>query len=194
MWPVVLQALLAPQLWPLYALGLLSSTNSQVVPGSTAQDRIRRALFAAKHCKAAYAMGQGGTNPALLCPTANGLCDCSGFIAWVLGIIRGPRRTRPTWIETSNIYKDARFTQQSFVALSAPRPGCLLVYPDPPGGQGHVALLTHIKGGQWYGVDCSSGVYKRTGQAITLRNLDFFRGRPGLTYAWPLPAIWSAKA
>lgn len=192
MWPMLLQALLAPQLWPLYALGFLA--QSPTAPGSTAASRIERALYAAKHCRAAYAMGQGGKNPRLACPTANGLCDCSGFIAWVLGIIRGPRDVKPVWIETSNICKDARTTQQSFVALTAPIPGCLLAFPDPPGGQGHVALLTHIRGGQWYGVDCSSGVYRRTGNAISVRNLDYFRGRPGLTYAWPKPSIWRKVA
>jgi LysM repeat protein len=35
-----------------------------------------------------YKLGFGGTNPTSPLPTADHLCDCSGFVCWVLGLAR----------------------------------------------------------------------------------------------------------
>lgn len=186
-------ALLAPQLWPLYALAAVSATRSGP-PGSTAASRIARAMHAARHCRMRYQMGAGGkqTDIARPCPSITGACDCSGFVAWVLGIARGPRAISPTWIETTNIWRDATGAQRSFARLAAPRPGCLLVYPDQGTRQGHVALVTDIRGGRWYGVDCSAGRYARAGNAMGYGPLDYFARKPDFVVVWPRKTLWES--
>lgn len=184
-------ALLAPQLWPLYALAAVATLPAGR-PGMTAASRIARGMAAARNCRLRYQMGAGGkkTDIDRACPSSTGACDCSGFVAWILGIARGPRRDAPVWIETTNIWRDATGRKESFVPLATAKPGCLLVYPDQGTRQGHVALLTTIKGGRWYGVDCSAGRAARTGQALGYGPLDYFRSKPDFVAVWPRKTLW----
>lgn len=131
----------------------------------------------------AYKLGKGGFFPNSPTPATiynNELyCDCSGFVAWVLEISRKPKASRPYWIETTAIYKDATGKQTAFVRLDKPEPGCIVVYPDRKvmgvGKQGHTGVVTQVwPDGKIQGIDCSSGMYKKTGDAIHERDLSFF--------------------
>jgi hypothetical protein len=75
------------------------------------------------------------------------VCDCSGFVWWILGEARNDRNT--DWI-----HNDARHAQNRFQVVSERpefrgRPGDLLVYAHH--GQtdyGHVGLITEVMGNQ----------------------------------------------
>ena len=41
-----------------------------------------------------YHLGHGGLHPADALPSRDGQCDCSGFVAWVLGRSRNPATAR----------------------------------------------------------------------------------------------------
>lgn len=129
-----------------------------------------------------YLLGAGGRDPSAPFPgTPDGprppLCDCSGFVAWCLGIDRFlPNDLIPglpgdeRWFETTRIYEDA-LSPWGFVAqvpLETTLPGDLLVWPDrPPGQQGHVGLVTEIDDAAVARVmHCSSSNFKHTGDAI----------------------------
>jgi hypothetical protein len=120
--------------------------------------------------------------------TGFNLCDCSGFVAWVIGISRKPKTTRPFWVETSAICHDANNAKRAFVKIDKPVPGCIVSYPDRAGREGHTAIVTgsafNTDGSvaSISGVDCSSGQSRRLGQAITERDLSFFLTRPGVTF------------
>lgn len=114
-----------------------------------------------------YKLGKGGFDPDSHTPGPNGECDCSGFIAWCLYLSRDQRKKHGIWISTSDIVRDANGDQRLFAKLDKPEPGCLAVYPDREGRQGHVALVTQAAPLQ--GIDCSAG---RNG--IAERSLAFF--------------------
>lgn len=141
--------------------------------------RVARARNATKS-RVTYVLGKGGFVPSSANPgqynKSKGRyeCDCSGFVAWVLGLSRVPKRSRPFWIETTAVYKDSMGKQSTFVSIGKPVPGALVVYPDRMGRQGHIGVITAVNGSEIIGVDCSSGQSRRTGQAITERNLGFF--------------------
>ena len=129
--------------------------------------------------RVAYKLGKGGFFPWDDKPTRNGQCDCSGFVAWVLGVSRVPKLTRLWWIETTRIHSDATKKQKVFVQIPKPVPGCLVVYPDyvldGKHKEGHVAIVSDVNpiGGIEI-IDCSIGNYKATGEAIYKRDGAFF--------------------
>jgi hypothetical protein len=97
-----------------------------------------------------HQLGKGGFKPALDAPAPASQCDCSGYIAWCLGI---PRRVNDPfyiqnnggWLETTGVYKDILSPYGFFKALDAPRIGCVVVYPNQNGHQGHIGLVTEVK-------------------------------------------------
>ena len=127
--------------------------------------------------QARYKLGKGGRKPRALVPwDAEGLCDCSGFASWCLGLDRyQPGRIEGEWISTTSIYRDATGPHRMFaaVALEDARPGDLVVYPSTyragvRTGIGHVGVIVNVGGG-WSGlgiVDCAS----RKGAAIGHRD------------------------
>ena len=123
---------------------------------------VRRALDATK-LGVRYRLGNGGMNPAAKSPAdAKGLCDCSGFTAWVLGfprLVKDPFYLRAAggWVNTTSIVKDADDPRGFFqrVALKDALPGDLIVFPWSGGKPGHVGVITQVKGGQLRVVHCS---------------------------------------
>lgn len=110
-----------------------------------------------------YKLGKGGVFPNAKLPSNPfKQCDCSGFVAWVLGISRVPKPSRRWWIETTNIYRDAIGPQTVFARIPEPVPGCVVVFPDREGHEGHVGIVS-----QSYPlrvVDCGSpGITERGG-------------------------------
>jgi hypothetical protein len=101
-----------------------------------------------------YRLGMGGFNPASPHPwNSRGECDCSGFIAWCLGVSRYTDHPwysaqNGGWLETTAIIRDALkegFGMFDQVALEQALPGDLVVYGDRDGHQGHVGLISHVE-------------------------------------------------
>lgn len=116
-----------------------------------ADEFIQRALRAADR-GAVYELGRGGTDPSSPAPgDSKKRCDCSGFLAWALGLGRKTdhplyRKLNGGWIETSAIVTDAQTSTGFFAPLGAIKRGAILVYPDyvEQGGKhrsGHCAIV-----------------------------------------------------
>jgi hypothetical protein len=102
-----------------------------------------------------YGLGCGGLHPEDALPAREILhtphgspvavlakwCDCSGFIAWVVGRSRKPDSKFKWWLSTDSIVSDAKGNKVLFDLLPHAEIGCLAVYPDHAGEQGHVALV-----------------------------------------------------
>lgn len=133
--------------------------------------RVARARSALGH-GIRYGMGQGGNHPEDPLPTRNGLCDCSGFAAWVLGVDRHqadkgkPWSKSMPWIETMaivrSVYDPLRSVSDQhgmFIRLLDPVPGCLAVYGDYKSlgrtHQGHVMVVEAVPPGRILTIDCS---------------------------------------
>lgn len=108
-----------------------------------------------------YKLGSGGTNPAATLPTANKLCDCSGFVCWVLGLSR--KTTIPFynqfggWIFTDSMEADVKSQAGIFEKLNTPEVGCIVVY-GAGNKIGHVGIVSEVLNGQMKKViHCSSG-------------------------------------
>jgi hypothetical protein len=141
-----------------------------------AQARIERARSAVEK-GIVYRLGKGGFNSANDSPGwDHGQCDCSGFVSWVLQTRRSPKKGRNFWIETTAIAHDVREGETMFVECD-PQPGCLCVYGDSGGHQGHIGVVTSatLNGDRdviaLRGIDCSMGSYRQTGDAVQERDL-----------------------
>ena len=73
-------------------------------------------------------------------------CDCSGFVAWALGLPREAAGGPPCYtIWTGSIYDDAGRPGGLFTAQAKAVPGSLLVYPKSSHASvGHVAIVTEV--------------------------------------------------
>ena len=92
-------------------------------------------------------------------PVLANWCDCSGFVAWVLGRSRKPAKDFPLWLCTDSVANDAKGKQRLFERIDAPVPGCIAVYGDWKDGkgqphQGHIALV--VDPAKHVVIDCSS--------------------------------------
>lgn len=132
-----------------------------------------------------YDLGKGGFDPKA--PTPGSHCDCSGFVSWCISMSRNQGdKKKPwsklfRWIETTAVFNDAANKQLVFVKLASPEPGCLVVYGDSNGHQGHIGVVTAVRSIRDFDVvDCSFGSYRREGDAILERNGSFFRGKGGI--------------
>lgn len=121
-----------------------------------------------------YRLGAGGRNPRASHPAVGGACDCSGFVAWCLGVDRYlpngviPHMPGGEWFETTSLFLDARSTTGyvSEVPWREAREGDLLVYPDRGKRQGHVGVVTEADDtGPVLVAHCSAG-NARSGDAI----------------------------
>ena len=124
-------------------------------------DRARNAVGSA----ITYSLGHGGLHPADDLPSRDGMCDCSGYVAWLIGRDRRPSPSWKWWLSTDSIHDDAIGPQHLFTRIAAPMPGCIAVYPDHDGHQGHVALIVDPK--TWTIIDCSfsqNGIKEHVGK------------------------------
>jgi len=121
-----------------------------------------------------YKLGSGGYDwlPDWAAPE----CDCSGFIASVLGRSRRPQPDCEYWLSTDFIWTDCATTQTLFVQVPKAQPGAIVAYPDSDGKQGHTAIVTTLSGSTVFGVDCASSSSHR-GDAVTERDITFFDKR-----------------
>jgi hypothetical protein len=133
----------------------------------TTVDVIARARSAVNQ-RVRYRLGKGGYDPASpypapltwgvpkgkILPVRARWLDCSGFIAWVIGRSRKPSKDWKWWLSTDSVWSDASGKQQLFDRLPRAEDGCIAVYPDSKGQQGHIAIVTNAARHEV--IDCSS--------------------------------------
>ena len=126
-----------------------------------------------------YKLGKGGFDPTK--PIKNA-CDCSGFVAWAIGI---PRQLPPgtgAWLQTDSYWQGGRTAGEGlFDAVDERRvePGDLVVYPDRNGKQGHIGIVSVVEEGRATRViHCSSGNDRQFGDAIRETGPEVFRNNP----------------
>lgn len=157
---------------------------------------LARARSAIGH-KIAYRLGAGGRDPyaatpAVLVDGSNNThgCDCSGFVAWALGVDRYlpnasvPHMPNGKWLETTTLFNDAR-SPYGFVAevpWQSAMMADLLVWPDRAGKQGHVGIVSSVGAygdasrssiGPMSVIHCSSGNWRK-GDAIAETGVHVF--------------------
>ena len=126
-----------------------------------------------------YGLGRGatiGSSPR----DETGACDCSAFVCWCLGIRKEQTqfawltKLNGGWYNTDGIWWDAaRESTGFFQQVAAPRAGALVVFPSSKTSKvsspkiGHIGIVTSVLAdGSCRVVHCSSGNFKRTGDAI----------------------------
>lgn len=108
--------------------------------------------------------------------------DCSGFVSWCLRFSESRKVDHPLYrmvnggyFETTGIHADGLHTTGYFTAIADPVPGSLLVYPDYKDSagkrrDGHIGIVLEARGAGIAGarkvIHCSSGNFRRTGDAI----------------------------
>jgi cell wall-associated NlpC family hydrolase len=123
------------------------------------------------------------------------MCDCSGFVLWVLKISRHQptlqflqRDLGHCWLNTDGIICDARNPAGFFYAIpptSSPLPADIIIYPGNFYARqigwkgkgpriGHVGILT----GADKVIHCSSGNMRTYGDAIAVTDLSVFHAVP----------------
>ena len=143
----------------------------------SADDLVRRARSAINK-GIRYRLGEGGTTPGLNLPTSNKLCDCSGFVCWILGISR--KTTIPFysrfggWIYTDSMVADINNQAGIFEKINIPEMGCIVVYGA--GHEiGHCGLVSKVTGGQMTKViHCSKGNDNKYRDSIQETSPDIF--------------------
>lgn len=130
-----------------------------------------------------YKLGAGGYDPNAPLPhDANRYCDCTGFVAWALGIDRRRSRNGVVEVQSDALVIEANKPNGNVLKLAKPEPGCVLVYGGIWLGKplasvrvrpGHAAI--YAGGGML--IDCGSTPYRREGQAITRRAASFMLDR-----------------
>ncbi len=115
-----------------------------------------------------YVLGQGGFDPTKMLTKK---CDCSGFVAWAIGIPREfpPGSTR--WLDTDAYWNGggaaaaaAGFPLLRNIPLADAEPGDLLVYPDQGSTQGHMGMISGVdQNGELKVIHCSKGNWNKYG-------------------------------
>lgn len=139
------------KLGPATAAAMRARYGAKPAADDAGAARVARARSVCGRKDIRYVLGAGGYDPTAPTPAnAEGGCDCSGFQAWVHGRSRRPSGdfawdgTR-WWFSTDSVWSDARNNSVGLFDRVDPndvRPGDIVVYPDPPGGQGHIALVS----------------------------------------------------
>jgi hypothetical protein len=143
-----------------------------------------------------YGLGRGvtvGESPR----DETGACDCSAFVCWCLGIRK--RQTNFAWLtnlnggwyNTDGIWWDAAKESTGFFEqIASPRPGALVVFPGNATSKatgpkiGHIGVVISVSStGACRVIHCSSGNFKRNGDAIQETAADVFKP-PSTIFAW----------
>ena len=122
-----------------------------------------------------YKLGKGGFDPT---KPIKKQCDCSGFVAWAIGIPRQlPPRTG-TWLQTTTYWQGGGAAGDSLfdrVDEHRVEPGDIVVYPDRGGKQGHMGIVSDCKNGRASKViHCSSSNDRRHKDSIQETGLAIF--------------------
>lgn len=135
--------------------------NKNITVNTVRVDDLLARARSAVNKRIRYKLGSGGTNPLSSLPTSDQLCDCSGFVCWVLGLDR--HTTIPFyqkyggWIFTDSMEDDVNSRAGIFEKLSVPEAGCIVVY-GAGNKIGHVGIVSEVANGQMKKVvHCSAG-------------------------------------
>lgn len=153
----------------------------------TRQEAVNRARSAIGY-GCTYALGKGGANPFRAVPWGDDKkeSDCSGFVAWALGI------HRVIWLDTSGIVRMATAPLFRAMPLGDAQTADFLVYPDytDANGQhhnGHVGLVSEVgPTGAEKAVHCSLGNWRRESDAILETGVDLWISNPATIVARPV--------
>jgi hypothetical protein len=131
-----------------------------------------------------YKLGRGGMNPGSPTPGSDGECDCSGFVAWCLGMSRQTSdlfyvHFNGGWIETSAVWNDVGASTGIFDPATR-RAGAVVVYPDANHHEGHIGILIDAD----HVVHCSKGNDTQFGNAIQITPLTVFNNNPNTRVGW----------
>jgi LysM repeat protein len=151
--------------------------NNITVETTTATDLITRARSAINK-GIRYKLGAGGMNPKTVLPTTNKLCDCSGFVCWILGISRKTDipfyKQFGGWIFTDSMVADVNSQTGIFERINIPEPGCITVF-GAGNKIGHVGLVSKVSNGKMDKViHCSSGNDKKFHDSIQETGSEIF--------------------
>lgn len=142
-----------------------------------------------------YALGKGGMLAGQeRAANTHGQCDCSGFVAWCLGVSRQTsnpwyRSINGGWFETTAVFKDCGtpFGFVDGVPWSQAQLGMLVVWGDHDGHQGHIGVVSEVdSAGPAKVIHCSSGNYKALGDAVAETDSGVFKHNDALVarVAW----------
>ena len=153
-----------------------------------------RMLLAAKDTGTIYTLGSGGYG--WMQDEFDAECDCSGFIAFCLGLSRKPSTAFMAkgvkwWFSTDSMVLAAK-EGVFFREVEKGTPGCIAAFPDYKSQgkrrQGHTGYITEWRGTVPWGYDCSSSQSRKTGDAVKLRSLSFFNRHKAARYF--VPSWW----
>ena len=119
--------------------------------------------------KTVYKLGKGGFDPSKPMTVS---CDCSGFVAWAIGIPRELPPASDKWLDTDAYYAGGKPVKSGLftaIPIIDAEPGDLLVYPDKGGHEGHIGIVTQVDlSAPTYVIHCSWGNYKNYKDAIRI--------------------------
>src|SRR5215510_10236237 len=123
-------------------------------------------------------------NPGSPTPASGGKCDCSGFVAWCLGMSRQTTDRFYTnfnggWIETTAVWTDIGANTGIFDGTNKRR-GAVVVYPDEHGHEGHIGIIVDDN----RVVHCSHGNDTTFGNAVQITPLTVFNNNPRTRFGW----------
>jgi len=160
----------------------VKSTGS--IRSITLREVLKRAKSAISR-KIRYGLGYGGLNPDAPGPeSAEGLCDCSGFVCWCLGFSRKVDDVKYVefnggWVNTDAMIQDGKYWGRLFTILDEPKVGCLIVYGSGKGRRyGHVGIVVSVtKGKVEKVIHCSKENERRYGNAVWETDDAVWRGK-----------------
>jgi hypothetical protein len=129
--------------------------------------------------KTQYVLGKGGFEPlADLTPK----CDCSGFVAWAIGIPRELPPGSDRWLQTDTYWVGGGEVGAGLfdrVTEAEAKPGDIYVFPDSNGRQGHMGIISRIDDRRpTHVIHCSAGNFRRTDDAIQETDPSVFAVHP----------------
>ena len=139
----------------------------------------KRTLSRAQRCigkGVRYKLGKGGFDPNLEMTSTS---DCSGFVAWAIGI---PRELPPgsgNWLQTTTYWEGGGSAGSGLfdqISEHFAEPGDIIVYPDRGRKQGHMGIVSAVESGFVTKViHCSTGNDRKYNDAIQETKPTVFR-------------------
>lgn len=121
------------------------STWRELLASADTSQTLERALKQAGNSKTKYRLGTGGFDPT---KSMASTCDCSGFVAWCIGVPRELPPGSDRWLDTDAFWSGGGSIGIGLfdrVELPSCAPGDVLVFPDSNGHQGHVGIVSEVQ-------------------------------------------------
>lgn len=149
-----------------------------------------------------YSLGSGASFRAPHPAGDDGACDCTGYVAWVLGYPRYQPffswlvDLNGGWMNTDGIVVDIQKGSGLFEWRRAPQRGVIVVYPslhyaklhlgyhNGGPGIGHVGIVTEVDGADYMVLHCSASNFREGGDAILETSGKVFEKRSYRCFAW----------